>query len=462
MATEARQVNVSPARQAWRRLRANRLAMGGLLLVLTMGLAVALVPWLSPHDPTLQRPWLGALPPGAAHPDVLQENIFAVGQPVESGAGVVASSGDLQITVRTTVSEDYRVSFRRGRIARLQRLRGAELLSELALAGQVQEILPGDALSDRRLPTGVLRLRQPPPEGLITDGQRVLLLRISQPQPPTTWRVERAADGQVTAIDGPSVVEPVERLQLGGDEIIAISSDGRPIETSHRFGTDTAGRDVLARVLYGGRISLLVGFVATLVSLLIGVAYGACSGYLGGRWDRLLMYVVDILYGLPFMFLVILLLVHFGRNILVLFAALGAVQWLTMARIIRGQILGLKEREFIAAARLSGSGSLQILGRHLIPNCLGPVIIYTTLTVPVVILEESFLAFIGLQVEWQGQALDSWGALVKYGMDHRGESFDRWWLLMVPALAMCLTLLALNALGSGLRDALDPQGSRSR
>ena len=258
------------------------------------------------------------------------------------------------------------------------------------------------------------------------------------------------------------MVEPVERLQLGGDEIIAISSDGRPIETSHRFGTDTAGRDVLARVLYGGRISLLVGFVATLVSLLIGVAYGACSGYLGGRWDRLLMYVVDILYGLPFMFLVILLLVHFGRNILVLFAALGAVQWLTMARIIRGQILGLKEREFIAAARLSGSGSLQILGRHLIPNCLGPVIIYTTLTVPVVILEESFLAFIGLQVEWQGQALDSWGALVKYGMDHRGESFDRWWLLMVPALAMCLTLLALNALGSGLRDALDPQGSRSR
>jgi oligopeptide transport system permease protein len=211
---------------------------------------------------------------------------------------------------------------------------------------------------------------------------------------------------------------------------------------------------MLSRVLYGGRISLLVGLVGTLVSLLVGVTYGAISGYLGGRADEFLMRVVDILYSLPYIFLVILLLVLFQRSLVMLFVALGLVQWLTMARIVRGQVLSLKQQTFVEAARALGAADRSIVFRHIVPNTLGPVIVYTTLTVPAVILQEAFLSFLGLGVQ---PPAASWGTLVSNGAQVIAL-FP--WLVLFPGAALSLTLLCFNFLGDGLRDALDPQDRR--
>ena len=223
---------------------------------------------------------------------------------------------------------------------------------------------------------------------------------------------------------------------------------------SHAFGTDELGRDLLSRVIHGGRISLLVGLVGTFVSLLIGVTWGAIAGYVGGRTDDLMMRVVDVLYALPYIFLVILLLVFFSKSLLMLFIALGLVQWLTMARIVRGQVLSLKNQTFVEAARALGARNRAIIFRHIVPNTLGPVIVYTTLTVPAVILQEAFLSFLGLGVQPPDA---SWGTLVSDGA-RLLALFP--WLVIFPGLAMSLTLLAFNFLGDGLRDALDPQGRR--
>jgi oligopeptide transport system permease protein len=219
----------------------------------------------------------------------------------------------------------------------------------------------------------------------------------------------------------------------------------------HWFGTDELGRDLFARTCYGGRISLLVGLVATLVSLLIGVGYGAVAGYLGGRADALMMRAVDVLYALPFMFFVILLTVFFGRHILLIFVAIGAVNWLDMARIVRGQTLSLRRREFVQAALVSGARPLTVIRRHIVPNLLGVVAVYATLTVPQVILVESFLSFLGLGVR---EPETSWGALVSDGA-HAMETTP--WALIMPAAFLALTLLCLNFLGDALRDALDPK-----
>jgi len=227
-----------------------------------------------------------------------------------------------------------------------------------------------------------------------------------------------------------------------------------PPSLAHVFGTDELGRDLLARVLHGGRISLLVGLVGTLVSLLIGVTWGAVAGYVGGRTDDFMMRVVDVLYALPYIFLVILLLVFFSRSLVMLFVALGLVQWLTMARIVRGQVLSLKHQTFVEAARAMGASDAAIIFRHIVPNTLGPVIVYTTLTVPAVILQEAFLSFLGLGVQPPNA---SWGTLVSDGA-RLLALFP--WLVIFPSLAMSLTLLAFNFLGDGLRDALDPQGRR--
>jgi oligopeptide transport system permease protein len=227
-----------------------------------------------------------------------------------------------------------------------------------------------------------------------------------------------------------------------------------PPSAAHWFGTDELGRDTLARVIYGGRISLLVGLVGTLVSLLIGVSYGAIAGYRGGRTDEVMMRAVDVLYSLPYIFLVILLLVFFSRSILMLFVALGLVQWLTMARIVRGQVLSLKQQNFVEAARALGAGDSAIIFRHIVPNTLGPVIVYTTLTVPAVILQEAFLSFLGLGVQ---PPAASWGTLVSDGA-RLLALFP--WLVIFPGLALSLTLFCFNFLGDGLRDALDPQDRR--
>ena len=222
----------------------------------------------------------------------------------------------------------------------------------------------------------------------------------------------------------------------------------------HWLGTDQLGRDVLTRVLYGGRISLMVGFAATAVSLLVGVLYGATAGFLGGRTDSVMMRIVDILYALPFTIFVIILMVFFGRNIILLFLAIGAVQWLTMARIVRGQVMSLRNTEFIEAAVLMGFSRRRIILRHLIPNVLGPIIVYVTLTIPNVMLIEAFLSFLGLGVQ---SPMSSWGVLIKEGADCM-EEYP--WLLLFPSVALSVTLFALNFLGDGLRDALDPRGAR--
>jgi len=224
----------------------------------------------------------------------------------------------------------------------------------------------------------------------------------------------------------------------------------------HPMGTDNAGRDQFARVLQGGQISLFVGVISTLVSLLIGVSYGAIAGYLGGRVDNLMMRLVDVLYSLPYIIVVIVLLSMFRSQtprgqLTLLFIALGSVSWLTMARIVRGQVLSLKNQEFVLAARATGVSVPRIIFRHLVPNTLGPVIVYATLTIPQIMLTEAFLSFLGFGVQ---APLASWGSLAADGIQNIAI-FP--WQLIFPGVTMALTLFSLNFLGDGLRDALDPQ-----
>ena len=226
-----------------------------------------------------------------------------------------------------------------------------------------------------------------------------------------------------------------------------------PPSSAHLLGTDVLGRDLLSRILYGARISLLVGFIATTVALVIGVSWGIIAGYAGGKVDSVMMRIVDILYGLPFIIFIILLMVIFGRNLWLLFLAIGAVEWLTMARIVRAQVLSLKNQEFVLAAQAMGVSNFAMFKRHLLPNILGPVAVYATLTIPQVMLLESFLSFLGLGIQ---PPMSSWGTLIKDGV----ESMEEYsWLLIYPGLTFTITLFALNFFGDGLRDALDPKTS---
>ncbi|MFL2698657.1 MAG: ABC transporter permease [Gammaproteobacteria bacterium] len=224
-----------------------------------------------------------------------------------------------------------------------------------------------------------------------------------------------------------------------------------PPSAAHILGTDVLGRDLLSRILYGARISLLVGFVATGVALVIGVSWGIVAGYAGGKVDSIMMRIVDVLYGLPFIIFIILLMVIFGRNLWLLFGAIGAVEWLTMARIVRGQVIGLKNQEFVMAAKAMGVSNISMFRKHLLPNILGPIAVYATLTIPQVMLLEGFLSFLGLGIQ---PPMSSWGTLIKDGV----ESMEEYsWLLIYPGLTFTITLFALNFFGDGLRDALDPK-----
>jgi oligopeptide transport system permease protein len=245
---------------------------------------------------------------------------------------------------------------------------------------------------------------------------------------------------------------------FGAPKLIASEQEGRRLvldvplkRLRFLFGTDGNGRDLLTRTLVAGRVSLAIGLLATSVALVIGVAWGATAGYLGGRIDMLMMRIVDVLYALPFIFFVILLVVFFGRNFILMFLAVGAIEWLDMARIVRGQTLSIKRQDYVLAAQALGVSSGGIIRRHVIPNTLGPVIVYVTLLVPKVILLESFLSFLGLGVQ---EPMTSWGVLIS---DGARSIQGAWWLLAFPAAFLVTTLFALNFLGDGLRDALDPK-----
>ena len=266
-----------------------------------------------------------------------------------------------------------------------------------------------------------------------------------------TISAEKSIDPRIVRyLDRPDEFEGAAIAETGGDGRTAVVT-GRVNGQYFLLGTDRNGRDMLARIMVGGQISLMVGILATIVSLVIGVVYGAVSGYLGGRVDNVMMRLVEILYSLPFVFFVIMLVVFFGRHFVLIFVAIGAINWLDMARIVRGQTLAIKRREFVGAAVAMGLTNGQIIRRHIIPNTIGPVVVFVTLLVPQVILLESFLSFLGLGVQ---EPLTSWGLLIAEGA---GAIEASPWLLLYPALFFVATLSALNFFGDGLRDAFDPK-----
>lgn len=294
-----------------------------------------------------------------------------------------------------------------------------------------------------------------------------LPLKASPPSDKLILRIETLKDGSVKQehlalsniedefLDLPKPERKAIVAKLAaGDQYTAGNLRYEPSNQRHLFGTDSLGRDLLTRVLVGGRISLAVGFAATLVSVVIGVTWGATAGFVGGKIDNLMMRIVDILYALPFTVIVILLMVMFGRNFILLFVAIGAVEWLTMARIVRGQIISLKHQEFVEAAVSLGLSGPRILFRHLIPNVASSIIVYATLTVPNVMLLEAVLSFLGLGVP---PPMSSWGVLIDAGASAIQTSP---WLLWIPASFFSLTLFSLNFLGDGLRDALDPKSAK--
>jgi len=338
----------------------------------------------------------------------------------------------------------------------------AVYLVMMTLACLVGPLLTGHAYTTIyndyvRVPPSLSPYPQPDQvEAALTDAARRMRVDL------VSWKLE---DGRVTAAIGatrpidPRALRYLDRSSSFKDSRVETTTpDGLGMTLSatvaeHHFlfGTDNTGRDLLTRTLIAGRVSLAIGLLAGLTAVVIGVIYGATAGYLGGRVDDVMMRFVDVLYSLPFIFLVIMLVVFFGRNFVLMFIAVGAVQWLDMARIVRGQALSIRRQEFVQAALAMGVSPFGILWRHVVPNTLGPVAVYMTLLVPQVILLESFLSYLGLGVQ---EPLTSWGVLIAQGAKNIPSAN---WLLLFPSIFLTSTLFALNFLGDGLRDALDPR-----
>jgi oligopeptide transport system permease protein len=451
-----------PWAQAWKRLRKNRMSMAGLLVVAVMALSAMTAPWIVPFDPRVSERWATAMPPGAHHLELANEIVFTL--------GARPRPEDVPVCVRHVLGDgrqhEYRLDVLTETVRTLRVTMDGPKIQTIGEGGNrltTVDLGPQDSLrvkdSGATLGTASLAVGGDLPAGVATkSGRWVLLVDWRRRAPDARRAIEVKLDASGVAASVVSEGKPFDgELRVRAEDVVDAALDGVRVEHSHPLGTDMSGRDVLSRVIYGGRISLLVGLVATFVSLTIGVLYGAIAAYAGGRVDALMMRAVDVLYAMPYIFLVIVLLTVFERSLIMLFVALGLVQWLTPSRVVRGQVLSLKRREFVDAAITLGARPWKVLSRHLIPNTLGVVVVFTTLTIPAVIMEESFLSFIGLTVMYDGEPLDSWGALVENGRSALGVNGERWWLLVFPAAAMSLTLFSLNFLGDGLRDALDPR-----
>lgn len=425
---------------AVKRLRKNHAAMVGAVVVVGMGSIALGYPVLSSQGTKFtldeQHPFVAPKPPGARSVPSVH---YDLSEPV----------GELAFA---TLDEDED---------------GVLTDEEIKLAYFRMEFAAIDANGDKQLSYDEYEaapLSLPPPSEFSTECMKwsMAKMSIAPIEHPAIFKCDAGDDDVLSFDEAGKVIElvtigEVRNLMAEFDknedgELDVKEYVGLPAPRTNVIGTDQLGRDLLTRLIYGARISLAVGLIATLVSFLIGVSWGATAGFVGGKVDNIMMRIVDIMYGLPFMFLVILLISVFEtRSLVLLFVALGAIQWLTMARIVRGQVISLKGQEFVEAARCIGTPSISIIFRHLIPNALGPIIVYSTLTVPAVMLEEAFLSFLGLGVQ---APLTSWGALASEGRQNM-ESAP--WMLIAPGLALAVTLLSMNFLGDGLRDALDPQ-----
>lgn len=414
-------------KDAWRRLFQNRAAVAGLFIVIFMAVVALLYPLISTHVTRFtfdeQHHAYEPKPIGARSVPMHNPRLM---DPADAPFASVDANGDGQID-RTELS----TFMAQMEFSRLDS-DGDKALSPAELEDAPINLIRGSGSATH----AVFDTNQ--------DGK----VDFAEARGGKAEIVKLLPDGEARAF--------IRRYDTDKNRTLAASEfQGIPKPQTHYFGTDQLGRDLLTRVMQGARVSLMVGLVATLVSFLIGVLWGATAGFLGGKVDNLMMRIVDVLYGLPFMFLVILLMVIFqempaSAKLYLLFVALGAVQWLTMSRIVRGQVIGLKHREFVEAARCIGVPKRTIILRHLIPNALGPIIVYATLTVPAVMLREAFLSFLGLGVQ---APFASWGSLAAEGAQDLGHP----WLIIFPGAALAATLLSLNFLGDGLRDALDPQ-----